>query len=181
MTTRQSAGGRIPPDGRQPAPPGVGKSARRHDLEQPATPGLAGSDLQQGDVQRLEQAQQVAPIKSQQPNPGRAARAQSGGSGGGEASASGGAPDPLQFALKRFGGTRGTTSAGGRGMVANRLDSTAWLPFLETLAASPRASVGATQAFIAQLSNAMATSPNPRSHVLDMQALDAAVEAGLNE
>ena len=56
-------GGRIAPDGRQSQAPGVGKNSVRSDLSQPAkTPGLAGSDLQQGDVQALERGQKIAPI-----------------------------------------------------------------------------------------------------------------------
>ena len=57
--TARGPGGRVPPDGRPPVAPGVGKTARRHDLEAQPTPGLSDPSIQQGDVQRLEQAQQV--------------------------------------------------------------------------------------------------------------------------
>ena len=44
------AGGVVKPDGRPPQAKGVGKTARRHDLEAPATPGITGTDLQDGEV-----------------------------------------------------------------------------------------------------------------------------------
>jgi len=70
-------GGRIPNQGNPPAAKGVGRNAKRHDLERQNTPGLAGSDLQQGDVGALEQGQRVAPIRTQPDAvPGQAQQAQ---------------------------------------------------------------------------------------------------------
>lgn len=63
--TDRGPGGRIPNQGNPPAAKGIGKNAKRHDLETPSTPGLADSDLQQGDVGMLEQGQRTAPIKRQ--------------------------------------------------------------------------------------------------------------------
>lgn len=175
MTSRNSKkGGRVPPDGRAPQPPGVGAQARRHDLEAPATPGLHGSDLQYGDVSRLEQAQQVAPIgkKTQQPNPGRNVQAQGGGQGGGGRDVQ--IPDPIDLAVQRNAGTLGSSVGGGQ-----RFDPTPWVGFLGRLASSPNASSGLAAAFMTQAANAMRVSSNPTSRVIDMNALDDAVEAGL--
>jgi hypothetical protein len=85
-------------------------------------------------------------------------------------------PHPVDFAKKRFGGTLSQPSPSG----VARLDPAPWIPFLEKLAASPSASSGLTAAFIAQFSNMMRQSSAPTSHVIDMQALDDAVEAGLS-
>ena len=109
-------GGKIAPDGRRPQAPGVGKNAKRHDLERPATPGLSNSDLQQGDVQRLEQAQRTAPRaggkKVQAPAQGGkpAKRRQGAQRGSGEFSMA--TPDPIQMAGSRIGGQVPTSDAG---------------------------------------------------------------------
>lgn len=46
------------------APGGPGRYSRRTDGQQIATPGLSGSDLQFGDVEKLERAQKTVPLPS---------------------------------------------------------------------------------------------------------------------
>ena len=94
-------GGRIAPDGRPAQAPGVGKNAKRHDLEAPATPGLHGSDLQQGDVQMLEQGQRVAPRPKKTQGAAAPAPARRNAPVGETPME---VPDPLEFAAGRIGG-----------------------------------------------------------------------------
>jgi len=131
-----ASGGRVAPDGRPPVAPGVGKTARRHDLEAPATPGLHDSDLQQGDVQRLEQSQRVAPrAKRNQPSagPGSSAPKQRTTVNGPPQE---GVPDPLEFASKKIGGSGSILPDGGE--VA--LNTSRWKPLLMAIASDPTAS-----------------------------------------
>ena len=139
-------GGKIPPDGRPPVAPGVGKTARRHDLEAPATPGLSDSDLQQGDVQALEAAQKVAPRakRNQPPATGNApARRRQGAQRGSEQFALP-VPDPVDLAAKRAGDTARGQVGGGR-----TVDPSTWLPLAEQLALAPNAG----GAIVSQLAN----------------------------
>ena len=142
MTSR---GGRIAPDGRPPQTPGVGKNAKRHDLEAPATPGLHGSDLQQGDVSMLEQGQRVAPRpKRTQP----AAAAQPRPRGGQQAQ--GGqmqVPDAIQFASQRIGGN--VVSPGSSGM--RTVDTKAWMPLVEMMATPPNSGGSITSSLFSAL------------------------------
>jgi len=137
---------------------------------------MHGSDLQQGDVQRLEQSQAIAPRagakRVQPPSQGGASggRGASGGQGG---AGNVPVPEPMGFLRGRLQGTRG---AGGPGAA---LDPSAWMPFIERLASSPRSSSGLAAAFIAQASNISKLSAGGSSTVIDRQALDDAVEAGL--
>lgn len=168
-------GGRIPPQNRPAQAPGVGRNARRHDLERRNVPFLQGSDLQQGDVQALEQGQRVQPIKRTQP-PARPQRPtvgrpmQAGGGGGGQPSD---IPDPIGFLSDRLGGTYQPKS----GIVGrSRHDYQSWLPLLERLAKSPGASGVLVQAYITRLHN-MLTGPTLDSHdFVDMQEADSELE-----
>ena len=118
--------GFVPPDGRPPQAKGVGKDAKRHDLEAPATPGVRNSDMQQGDRQKLEAAQKIAPRPQKgTPQGGGAAPAQGGG-GGMQV------PDPIAFAAGRMGGNVPTAGAPMR-----QVDSSAWKPLVERLAYAP--------------------------------------------
>ena len=131
-------GGRIAPDGRPAQAPGVGKNARRHDLEAPATPGLSNSDLQQGDVQRLEQAQKIAPRpKRQQGAASAQPRQRPPQRAGSAAAASGGmqVPDPIQFASGKIGGQAVSPGQGGM----RQVDPMAWMPLAEMMAQTPNA------------------------------------------
>ncbi len=159
-------GGAREPDGRPAQAPGVGKTAKRHDLEKPRTvPPLSGSDLQSGDVQRLQQAQKVAPIKK-----------------GNRASKGGGAtteqrqqsdveiPDAIDFAGERSGQGIGSTN-----QAPEPLDRTQWLPLLQALARNPKRSGPLATALLAQLSNITNTPSAGRVRVVDENAIQEAI------
>ncbi len=151
---------------RQPQAPGVGKTAKRHDLETPATPGLTDSDLQQGDVQRLESAQQIAPIKKGgAPSGGKQADQQVRGTAGGIE-----VPDAIDFAGKRTG-----QNIGAQGQNQEVLDMSQWLPLLQQIARHPRRSGPLATALIAQLSNITNTPSAGRVRVVDENAIQEAI------
>jgi len=161
-------GGRIAPDGRPPQAPGVGKNAKRHDLEAPATPGVRNSDMQQGDRQKLEAAQKIAP-RPKKGSPQGGAQPNRNQSGGGMP-----VPDPIEFAGNRIGGQ---SFAGGSDQVV--VDSSPWVPLLEKMATSPNS--GGVLA--ANLMNVL-TGYNRRPVVsrvvfLDMQELDAEIDRSI--
>ncbi len=150
---------------RQPQAPGVGKTAVRSDLETPATPGLTDSDLQQGDVQRLEQAVQAVPTTrgkaigaaSQSSKPRRQSSAQ-------ETS-----PDPIDFIGDRSGGKAFAPGSNTVPMV----DIQPWLPLIKRVATSPGAG-GAVGAALVRLLTTKKNMPvNPQITILDRQELDA--------
>ena len=118
-------GGYVAPDGRPPQAPGVGKDAKRHDLEAPATPGVRNSDMQQGDRQKLEAAQKIAP-RPQKSTPKAGAQPNRNQGGGMQV------PDPIEFAAGRIGGE--VPSAGPHVQLG---DPGPWLPLLEQMAANP--------------------------------------------
>ena len=168
-------GGRIRPTNRPVSAPGVGKNAKRHDLERRNVPYLQGSDLQQGDVQALEQGQRVQPIKRTQP-PAAARRGQArreasmrGGT------TEGGVPtDPISFLAQRIGGTYRPKS----GLVGrSRHDYRAWMPLLEQLANSPGASGLLVSAYITRLHNMLSGPYIQDNQIIDMQDADDSVEA----
>lgn len=173
----QKKGGRIPPDGRPAQAPGIGKNAKRHDLERPATPGLHNSDLQQGDVQALEQGQRIAPRSTQQPaisapNVGSqpTSRAQMSGQGMQ-------IPDAIDFLGKKNGAEFSPPQP------IRRLDASkamTWLPILRRLASGPGASSALVNAFINQARLLSQAGAQPAT-VVDMSAIDDGIEAMLNE
>ncbi len=151
---------------RQPQAPGVGKTAKRHDLETPATPGLTDSDLQQGDVQRLEAAQKVAPIrKGKTSSGGKQADQQVRGTAGGIE-----VPDAIDFAGKRTG-----QNIGASGQTSEVLDREQWLPLLQAIARSPKRSGPLAAALLAQLSNITNTPSAGRVRVVDENAIQEAI------
>ena len=177
MTTRQGPGGRIAPDGRPPQAKGVGKNAKRHDLERAATPGLAGSDLQQGDVQALESGQRVAPIKQ---NPrGRAPQPSGGEQSGGQnrgVQSSQGAPDAIEF----LGGQQGNefnVSTPARAVTNERALS--WMPLIRSLVVGPGTSGLLASAFINQARELRRSGSSPVT-VIDLDAIDDGLEAMLD-
>lgn len=160
-------GGRRQPDGRQPVAPGVGETARRHDLEAPRTPGLGGpdrgpTDLQQGDVQQLESAQRIAegaapPRPRTSSKPRRRTTSQMG------------APDPIEFIADRAGGQ--TAQVPGNATVP-LVDPTPWLPLVRTVANNPGAGGAVAAALVRLLTDKRRMPQNPTSTVLDRQELD---------
>lgn len=168
----------MPPSerGRPPTAPGVGKNSKRHDLETPATPGLHGSDLQQGDVSRLEQAQQTAPIgKRTQPSasparkPSRPQAAQQQQQGGMQI------PDPIEFASRKIGGNNPAGNMEGQRYV----DPTPWLPLLRSLATRPN-SGGALASTLTDLLVQYRRRPViPSARYIDMNEMDATIARNL--
>lgn len=168
-------GGRIPPDGRPSQAKGVGRDAKRHDLEQPGTPGLHGSDLQMGDVQAMEQGQRTAPIRTQER--GRAPAPQGGG-GAPRQGGSGGMqiPDPIDFLAQRNGAEFNMPQAG---RPVENSKAMTWLPILRHLATGPGASSALVAAFVDQARRMRMGGGQPAVFV-DMQAADDGIEAMLN-
>ncbi len=157
-------GGKRAPDGRQPSAPGVGKTARRHDLER--VPPLADSDLQSGDVQRLEAGQKIAAGAAPQKNSaGTTGPVQSENRGNLEI------PDAIDFAGQRAG-----QGIGIQGQGQAPLDMDQWLPLLRALAANPKRSGPLATALLQQLANANNTPGAGRVRVVDENQIQAAIE-----
>ena len=170
---RHGPGGKIAPDGRAPVAPGVGKNARRHDLEQPATPGLAGSDLQQGDVQRLEQAQQIAPRpKRNQPPAKGGSTAQKRQPTSTEPSP---IPDPIEMAGSKIGGSAPVAESSQE----EPLDIEKWKPLLMEIARNPNVSGPLTTTLLAYLSNTLRIPNASGVRVIDQNAADVALREAL--
>jgi len=165
------------PDGRQARAPGVGKTARRHDLEQPKTPGLHGSDLQQGDVQELEAGQRQIPIR-QKPAPA-ARRPAAGGnnprrSRAAQSSNGGGVPSPGDVARQRLGGTLNRNQAR---QAHQLIDGRPWLPILRQMANTPTTSGLLTSAYVAAGSEALRGSYR-QPGLIELDVLDRAFDQG---
>ena len=175
MTSR--SGGRIAPDGRSPAPKGVGKRARRHDLERPKTPGLSDSSLQKGDVEELEQGQRISPLPKQ--NQGAAqnrrssqafpARARAGASGSD-------APDPMTFLSDRLQGTLASAPVARGPQIENPGE---FMPLLRRMATATGASALMAQAYLTQFATHMRRPAEFTGPILDMNAQDDNLEAAL--
>ena len=144
-------------------PKGVGKDAKRHDLD--GTPGLHGSDLQYGDVSKLQAGQRAVQNtvnRAPQANPAPAAP-----SGGGMA-----VPDPLTLAAQKAGG--GTSVPPTERI--QPINTSQWLPLIEQLATSNSSSLLKKQ-YIKMLSD-MQKNPYASSGtaLIDVQDYDDAVE-----
>jgi hypothetical protein len=166
------AGGPVAPDGRQPKPKGVGKTAKRHDLEAPKTPGIGSpdrgpTDLQQGDVQRLEAAKKAVPA-TRPKQPTGAARESSAASNRANLEI----PDAIDFAGQRKG-----QNLGAQGQGQEPVDMSQWLPLIQALASTPRRSGPLATALLQQLSNVMQTPSAGRVRVVDENAIQTAIEA----
>ncbi len=148
---------------RQPQAPGVGKTAKRHDLETPATPGLTDSDLQQGDVQRLEAATQAVPT-TRPPSTTTSSKPRRNTSSELES------PDPIEFIGGRDGGK---PFVGPQGATVPMVDIQPWLPLIQRVATQPGAG-GAVGAALVRLLTTKRRQPiNPTITVIDRQELDA--------
>ncbi len=148
---------------RQPQAPGVGKTAKRHDLETPKTPGLTGSDLQQGDVQRLEQAQKAVPT-SRPPATSSSSKPRR------QTSSQEETPDPIKFIGSRSGGK---AFAGPGSATVPMVDIQPWLPLIQRVATTPGAG-GAVGAALVRLLTTKKNMPiNPQITIIDRQELDA--------
>jgi hypothetical protein len=175
MTYGGGPGGRIPPDNRPTQAKGIGKNSKRHDLERRTTPYLHGSDLQQGDVQALEQGQRVAPKQTQQPA-GPAPAQQAAPAQATTAPAQ--IPDAIDFISQIAGGqTLGVPQAAAP--VNPNID--AWLEFASHMANGPGASGLLAGAYINQMRQARRFPQNAGSVFIDLNDVDASLEAALNE
>lgn len=167
------AGGRIAPDGRPPQAPGVGKTAKRHDLEAPPTPGLHGSDLQQGDVQMLEQAQKTAPIGKRSQPPARRGTPSDAPVRQRQGVEGVGAPDPIQMAAGRRGGQLVADS-----MQSAPYDPTPWLPLMEQLATAPLSGGTLAAGLVNVLSQLRRRPLQSPSVTIDMDEMDRIFTSG---
>ena len=158
-------GGSREADGRPAQAPGVGKTAKRHDLEGRTVPPLAGSDLQSGDVQALQQAQQIAPIPKKTSAGTTTGADQEANRQGLEI------PDAIDFAGERTG-----QNIGGQGQGSQPLDMSQWLPLLRALGANPKRSGPLATALLQQLANAANTPAAGKVQVIDENQIQAAIE-----
>ena len=160
-------GGSRAPDGRPAVAPGIGKTARRHDLEQPKTPGLAGTDLQSGDVGEFTQGQRIQPI------PGGGSRPKAVDTSKPRRTSSGteGTPDPIEFINEREGGQPFQTPGGAQPLV----DPTPWLPLIEAVAKAPGSGGAVGAALVKLLAMKGRQVMNPQATVIDRQELDHAL------
>lgn len=165
-------GGRIPPQGRPPQAPGVGKTAKRHDLERPATPGLQNSDLQQGDVSRLESAQKTAPIgkRTQAPARGERRGQRRAGVKRGRQQFGLDVPDPIEMAAQRSGGGVPAPAS-----AAREFDPQPWMPLLMRMASSPNAGGGLTAAVTELVASARRKPLVGQANMIDLNELDNTV------
>lgn len=174
--TGDNRGGRIPPDNRALSAPGIGENADRHDLERRNVPFLAGSDLQQGDIQALEQGQRIAPVQTQQPAiPARPTDGQVAQAPVTEEDIE--VPDPIEFLAGENG--QGFTLPQEQREIDNARAMT-WLPLLRRLAAGPGAS-GLLVATLIEQGRRMQQLGNQAATVIDLQAVDDGIEAMLDE
>lgn len=141
--------------------PGIGKNSKRHDLQ--GTPGLSqGSDLQYGDVKRLEAGQKtVAAMNRPAPVAGASPVPTQGG-------APMQVPDPVSFATQKLGSARPALPTESTEV----LDLTGYLPLVRQLATSD-ASPLLKKAYINMLRNARQAPINGGGTVLiDRQEFD---------
>lgn len=160
------AGGTIPPDGRPPKAKGVGKTARRHDLE--AQAGVGNTDIQYGDRQRLEAAQRIAPRPKQQNASGQVAAQPSAGP---RRKPNIEIPDAIEFMAGRAGGTLDPATVGQGGGAA----AAAWQPFMRMMARDATMSGPLTTKILTQLSN-LSSAPNETNvEIIDQNAAEDAI------
>lgn len=168
-------GGRIPPDGRPPQAKGVGKNAKRHDLERP--PPVHGSDLQYGDRKRLEQGMKTAPAQTQERGGAPQIARQTMERGGGTQTSSMQVPDAIDFLAKKNGSDFNPPQ------YERRIDASkamTWLPILRRLASGPGASAALVNAFINQARLMQQAGGQPAT-IVDMNATDDGIEEMLKQ
>jgi hypothetical protein len=170
-------GGRLPASegGRPVSAPGVGQNSKRSDLETRTVPYLHDSDLQQGDVQALEQGQRIAPAQVQQPAvQGQAPQRGNGGTTQGTAEI----PDAIDFIAGMAGGGGVNPPSAGLPTSPN-LDM--WVRFARRLANGPGSSGLLAGAYINQVRQLIRSPQNASSVFIDLNDLDDALEAALDE
>ena len=161
-------GGKIAPDGRPAQAPGVGRNAKRHDLEGPA-PRLHDTDLQQGEVAAAQQQSRDISRKQRQAPAKTPPRRQGARRASGQFSME--VPDPIEMAA-----SRDLTAHEGDGTTT--VDATAWVPLLEQLASVPGSSGGLTGMLLDQLSGYRNRPTVSVAGVIDLNMLDDMLEEG---
>lgn len=149
---------------------GVGKDAKRHDLDagrSPAgTPGLSNSSLQYGDVSKFEKGQQAVENTQRRQTaapvtPGPTAP----GVGAVEV-----APDPVQFARTKLAGSAAEGFADRRLRTTDRKN---WIPFMKRLASDPTASGILQRAYIDRIGRELRTPLGGQPQVLRQRDMDS--------
>ncbi len=168
MTSR--TGGQIPPDGRRPQAKGIGRNAKRHDLERPKA-SLQGTDLQYGEVSEMEAGQRLAPLKRKQPpaTPGApsAPRSRQGVQrGSGQFSMA--VPDPIELAGSRIGGQ----APGSDPATGVEIDPSPWVPMLQQMALTPGASGGLVDMLMEKLTDYRRHPVVNRAQIIDLNTFD---------
>jgi len=174
--TARGPGGRIPNQGNGPAAKGVGKNAKRHDLERQDVPPLHDSDLQQGDVQALEQGQRIAPVRSQAP----AVPQQAGGSARQDVGGGAQQPAPMDIINSRLGNTMATQGTERTFDPAKARLADKWAGFYMQLSQHPNASPVLKAQARQQANDLRATRTAPKSQIMDLGVADGLIEDTLN-
>jgi len=139
---------------------GVGRDAVRHDLD--GTPGL-DSDLQQGEVSQLEQGQKVVQNTQGQQSQGQPLPQQA-------ASPAVNAPDPIDFAEAKIGGSLQVPT-----QATSRINTAQWLPMMEKLASSNGSSPLLRRAYVNMLARLQHEPFAGSTAVVDKNELDRQV------
>jgi len=171
MTSR---GGVIDPDNRPVKAPGVGKNSNRSDLARQIPPVLGSKGITQGDVQALEQGERIAP---KQRNPVAGGQPQ-GQPATRPVAQTGEVPDAIDFAASRATGPP-NIPVSNEGINGSKFDS--WAPILRGLVAGPGSSGQLAAAYIQQMRSVRGSGTVRPPTVIDMNALDAGIEAMLDE
>ncbi|GAG27480.1 unnamed protein product, partial [marine sediment metagenome] len=137
--------------------------------------GVGNSDMQQGDRQRLEAAQKVAPRPKKQ-NSGAAAQPAPQRQAG-RAAPNVEVPDAIDFIGGRAKGTLGDAPIG---QGAPYVNVEAWKPLLQELVRDPNLSGPLSTAIIEQLGNLNRQRNTVGVDVIDMNAATDALELGLS-
>lgn len=147
---------------------GVGKDSKRHDLD--GTPGLsAGSSVQYGEGQELEQGQQAvqntqgAQQVSQQAPPSTPSPSDPNLI----------APDPVSMAAGKIGGS---LDGAGQGPLEERVSFTNWLPLLRRLSVSPTSSGLLQRAFQERINKEMARPTGTKAALIRQRDFDKRLE-----
>jgi len=148
---------------------GVGKDAKRHDLD--GTPGLsAGSSLEQGDVQQLEAGQQAVDNTQGAQSVSLAPPPVAPQSPGADPFA---APDPVEFAGNKIGGS---LVGAGTGLLEEKISFTNWLPLLRRLSVSPTSSGLLQRAFVERMSQEMNRPTGTKAALIRQRDFDNRLE-----
>jgi hypothetical protein len=123
------------------------------------------SDLQMGDVQALEAAQQAVPTQKPAGAPSKSVKARR------TSTAKGESPDPIEFIGGRSDSTTSPLDPGG-GTVP-LVDARPWMPLIKRVATTPGAGGAVGAALVRLLTNQRRMPANPTINIINRQELDA--------